>query len=181
MNAEQQTFLDAQIFSMSLMATVQRNRHVYREGASDESKQTFRTELRDQLSRLAERYVHSMSEAEHVQNIVGLADHISASSPNALEGGRFKIGAAQKALNLYLKYMWCLGRIPTPPHCPFDSIVLAAIGCADDKWTEVDGTDNYVRWASLAKAKAEIDGVSLAEWELREYNKLQPSTSGSPT
>lgn len=36
----------------------------------------------------------------------------------------FRIGSAQKALNLYRKYLWCLGYIPFPPHCPFDATII---------------------------------------------------------
>jgi hypothetical protein len=36
----------------------------------------------------------------------------------------FRVGTAQKALNLYLKYLWCLGEIKTPPHCPFDRGII---------------------------------------------------------
>jgi hypothetical protein len=47
-----------------------------------------------------------------------------------------RIGLAQKALNLYLKYLWCLGEIHEPPHCPLDSIVLGQVpGCKDVRWT----------------------------------------------
>lgn len=169
MTTEQQAFIDAQIFSMTLMATVQRNRHLYRETATDGDKQTFRRELRKELERIIERYVVNIPEPQHFANIEGLANHISATSRSALENGRFKIGPAQKALNLYLKYMWCIGQIRTPPHCPFDAIVLSAIGCDGDRWTKVDDIEKYKSWVSVAKEKA--NGSSLAEWELQEFNK----------
>lgn len=177
MTTEQHAFLDAQIFSMSLMATVQRNKYLYAKDASDDDKKTFRGALRTELQRLAEQYVIGISELQHVANIVSLADNISVASPKALAKGRFKIGAAQKALNLYLKYMWCLGRIPMPPHCPFDSIVLSKIGCKSDKWTEVVDIDKYINWTLLAKAEAKANETSLAEWELHEYNKALPGAA----
>jgi hypothetical protein len=169
MTTEQQAFIDAQIFSMTLMATVQRNRHLYRKTASDGEKQVFRVELRKELERIIEQYVVNTPEPQHFANIEGLANHISAISPSALDGERFKIGAAQKALNLYLKYMWCMGRIRTPPHCPFDAIVLSAIGWDGKGWTQEVDIEKYKSWVSLAKEKA--NGSSLAEWELQEFNK----------
>ncbi len=54
-----------------------------------------------------------------------------------LFGNGFRVGIAQKALNLYLKYLWCLGKITEPPHCPFDSIIISEIKC-NIKWTEMD-------------------------------------------
>ncbi|MDP1652521.1 MAG: hypothetical protein Q8L56_07340 [Rhodocyclaceae bacterium] len=172
--AEQRTFLDAQIFSLTLMATVQRNKYLYRKDASEGDKKQFREKLRKKLRHIAERYELETPESdEHIANIVGLADHISANCSSALMNGRFKIGAAQKALNLYLKYLWCFGRIPTPPHCPFDFVVLSRIpGCQNVRWTQLDHLPEY---ESIVQHAERVAGkVSLAEWELSLYNDAQP-------
>lgn len=175
--SERKAFLDAQIFCMSLMATVQRNRYVYRRGASDWSKRMFRAELRYELERIVKQYNESTTETQHMQNIVSLAERISASSRDALQKEGFRIGAAQKILNLYLKYMWCLGQLPlVPPHCPFDALVLKGIGCGNESWTEATQIEQYVEWVQKAEVKA--NGLSLAEWELREYNKFQRGLLG---
>ena len=168
MNREQQAFLDAAFFSMTLMATVQRGR-LYREGAGEAEKDTFRRALRSELERLAEKYKASISEAQHLANIENLANDLSGSQANALNAGRFRIGSAQKALNLYLKYMWCLARIPTPPHCPFDFLVLLRIpGCRNVRWTQLDSLPEYERIVRQAKAAA--GNSTIAEWELRLYD-----------
>lgn len=172
-NVEQHAFLDAQIFSMSLMATVQRNKHLYQDDVSDESKRAFHAALREELRHLVERYTHVIDEPEHVQNVADLAARVSKDVPYALKGGELKIGAAQKVLNLYLKYMWCMGKVPAPPHCPFDSAVLKTVGWRGEGWTMMNDVKTYVQWASLAKAKAALDGISLPEWELTQWNKLQ--------
>lgn len=57
------------------------------------------------------------------QNLCSAAS-LSSEYVSVLADGRMKIGHAQKALNLYLKYMWCAGWVREPPHCPFDRIVL---------------------------------------------------------
>jgi hypothetical protein len=101
-------------------------------------------------------------------NIKNLAQTLSKKYPEALHGSRFRIGSAQKALNLYLKMLWCLDRIPTPPHCPFDAIVLSHIpGCQSVRWTQLDSLPEYQRIVRCARSAA--NGVSLAEWELHLY------------
>ncbi len=101
MKPEQQTFLEDEFFSMTLMATVQRGR-LYREGSGEAEKALFRLALRAELVRLTAQYKVGVSEAQHLANIVDLANSLSGSHSNALNAGRLRIGSAQKALNLYL-------------------------------------------------------------------------------
>lgn len=176
MKPEQQTFLEDEFFSMTLMATVQRGK-LYREGSGEAEKDSFRRALRSKLERLTEQYKVGISEAFHVSNIESLANGLSISHANALNAGRFRIGSAQKALNLYLKYMWCLGWIPTPPHCPFDFMVLSRVpGCRNVRWTQLDSLLEYERIVRQAKTAA--GNSPLAEWELRLYNAAQPGVPG---
>ncbi|SDJ63273.1 hypothetical protein SAMN05216338_105731 [Bradyrhizobium sp. Rc2d] len=48
----------------------------------------------------------------------------SQSSPTPLRDGIYWYVVAQKVLNLLLKYYWCLARIPEPPYCPIDRIII---------------------------------------------------------
>lgn len=93
---------------------------------------------------------------------------MSAGYGQVLVGERFRIGIAQKALNLYLKYPWCLGIISRPPHCPFDGNILAEVGVFDN-WTQMDDPMRYREWVSAAERKA---GEALAEWELKRFPQL---------
>lgn len=172
MKSEQLAYLMDEMFSLTLMGTVLRGK-LYREASTEAQKDSFRRALRSALERLAKRYGRVVSDAQHFANIDKLAKVLSNTHPEALIGDRFRIGSAQKALNLYLKYMWCLGRIPTPPHCPFDAMVLARVpGCHDVRWTQLDSLSEYRRVVQCAKAAA--SGMSLADWELRLYNAAQP-------
>jgi hypothetical protein len=174
MDSEKQAFLADEIFSMTLMATVQRGK-LYRDGSTETQKDAFRRALRLALEGLIEQYRQGISDDQHLRNINKLTHTLSETHPNALNDARFRIGSAQKALNLYLKYMWCLDRIPTPPHCPFDSVVLFRVpGCQHVRWTQLDSLSEYERIVDCAKAVA--GGVSLAEWELHLYNASQPAT-----
>jgi hypothetical protein len=168
MGEQQEQFLKDELFSLTLMATVQRaNIHVA--AADPRAKKTFQTALRTQLEYLATLYGGAVCEEEHIRNIVGLSDRFSADHADVLVGGRSRIGAAQKALNLWLKYLWCIGKLPAPPHCPFDSQIIAKLpGRRGINWTALDDVAEYRRLVAAAKLKA--GRLPLAVWELRTYN-----------
>jgi hypothetical protein len=121
------------------------------------SSRQFQQALRSSLKRFEPSYPDAVSEADHVRNIVALSEQLSADYGDALAARRFRIGAAQKALNLYLKYLWCIGKIPTPPHCPFDGNVINVLpGCRGISWTALDDMKRYMMLVGAARAKAGI-------------------------
>jgi hypothetical protein len=171
MNSEQLDYLKSELFSLTLMGTVQRGK-LYQKDSTEDQRKAFRRELRFELERLAEQYRGVVSERRHFANIERLAKTLSDKHPKALSGKRLRIGSAQKALNLYLKYMWCLGHIPIPPHCPFDARVLSKMpGCRDVRWTQLDSISEYENIVRCAEAAA--CGIPLAKWELRLYNAME--------
>jgi hypothetical protein len=100
-----------------------------------------------------------------------LSERLSQDHADALRAGRFRFGTAQKALNLYLKYLWCIGRVPTPPHCPFDYQVISTLpGWQAIKRTALTSRAKYLHLVAAARKRA--DGVPLAEWELKLYNPV---------
>ncbi len=178
MTPSQRQFLRDECFSLTLMAVVQRGR-LYRKGSTEMLRKEFHRELRRELDRLVPQYRTAVTEDDHLRNIVGLADGLSQSQKKALAGGRFRIGSAQKALNLYLKYIWCLGDIAAPPHCPFDYQVISELpGCEGYKWTRLDSVESYKSLVEAARRKA--SDRSLAEWELQLYNDARPVAAPAP-
>jgi hypothetical protein len=166
---EQQSFLGSEIFSMTLAATVRRSR-LYNPSTTEKVRKPFQDSLHAQLENFAPAYRQCVTEDRHLQNIERLSSELSDRHKNVLAGGVLRIGAAQKALNLYLKYLWCLGEVDIPPHCPIDSVVLKRIrGFRDVRWTQISHIDAYIR--IIEAAKAEADGIPLALWELSLYNK----------
>ena len=110
-------------------------------------------------------------------NIEALSSGLSERHREILVEGRFRIGAAQKALNLYLKYAWARGIILEPPHCPIDSIVLKKIEkcpksarcqiCPNTTWTTIRTTQEYLHFVEKAREAANAQGKSLARWGVR--------------
>ncbi len=164
------SFLRDEFHGLTLQATVQRAR-IYAPGVSEPSRVPFQAGLRRALDTLAKRYTTSVDEQRHVENIARLADDLSTKHGSLLMAGRFRIGPAQKALNLFLKYLWCAGLVPTPPHCPFDRLVIQLFPPRDRaNWTTLDSLDGY---RGLVSAARRLAGTrSLAEWELVAYNEV---------
>jgi len=92
-----------------------------------------RYEIERALLDIAARYPSSTVDAKveedaHVENIIKLAKDVSQEVGKYLVGDKgLTVGRAQKALNLYLKYLWCAGRKLEPPHCPFDGKVISKL------------------------------------------------------
>lgn len=127
----------------------------------------------------------SVSERQHCANIEKLAKGVVAKCGGFLYRKRFRIGAAQKFLNIRLKELWCKGKIKAPPHCPFDRIVINALpakalkGCVVN-WTEVNKIGDYQKWVKAFDDDRDniLGGIGLrgkdatmAAWELCYYNK----------
>lgn len=169
-------FLRDEFFGLTFGATLQRN-DTYSATATPAERSRFRADLQRRLDDYAARYTEPVEDAQHVANIVRLADELSTAHARLLSAGRFRIGSAQKALNLYLKYLWCAGLISRPPHCPFDRRIIErlpqSVRCS---WTKLDDVRRYAR---LVQAARQLAGeASLAEWELSMYNSVSNSGIG---
>ena len=171
MNAEQEHFLREELLTLSINGALGRV-DIYSESAQkEEDRIDFRRDLRSELKKMVAEYTTEVPEQIHLSNIQSLANRITLKHRGSLKNGRFKIGRAQKALNLYLKYLWCLGFITLPPHCPFDSKIINKLPeCSDLKWTSIDAIDAYVRLVEAARKRAALKSLSLSEWELQAWN-----------
>ena len=168
-------FLAQETFALTVNGAIGRNK-TYRDGVDEKSKREFRESLRCWLSSQVREYrAERIGDEQHLANIETLSSTLSKGHGDILLDGKFHIGAAQKALNLYLKYCWARGVVPEPPHCPIDSIVLAQIAkCTSSvrcpicklTWTKIRRIHEYVHFVDKAKARADEKGLSLARWEL---------------
>jgi len=179
MTQAQWDFLEGEFLTLSVSGALQHSSTYATEDEKD--RDTVRRELRSGLCDLSAKYSSEVGEEEHLKNIQGLARHVNMSCAPFLNGDHLRLGVAQKALNLYLKYLWCVGKIQIPPpHCPFDNSVINVIGKlklptgCERRWTLADKLEHYCDWVSAAKEEAKKKDLSLAEWELRAWNAAQP-------
>jgi hypothetical protein len=145
----------------SINAALQRNK-VYEQEDQYETRNEFRKEWAKLLTEHAEAYrepEQPISDGDHCDAIAQIADVLSIKFGTILVQGRLRFGTSQKAFNSYLKYLWALGKIPTPPHCPVDSVVLRKVGLSDS-WTKSDSREQYIYWINEIRKR-----LTLAEWE----------------
>lgn len=163
-------FLRAELRTLSFMGASQ-HVPIYAADADESDRRALREALYAKLESSSQLYAQAdVSESEHIDTIQHFADELSNQFAGVLKDGRFRIGPAQKALNLYLKYLWCAGLSQRPPHCPVDSIVLAEAGNTSIRWSTMDSIDEYRSAIGILRAAATKAGfTSLAEWELEAW------------
>jgi len=182
---QKQRFLNWEFLTSSINASMQTRAggSIYRErkdnedqGEYNKQKEIFRKSFGQELDNIVTdrgyRTLYNVTQEEHAKNISTLADTLTERHCDILRNGRFRIGSAQKGLNLYLKYLWCAGEIIAPPHCPIDGGLIVKLGSAfrGNSWTQIDDIEQYKKVIAAAQNKGKKEAKSLAEWELHYWN-----------
>jgi DNA-binding NarL/FixJ family response regulator len=175
MNNAQRDFLRSEFAWLSLQAAFQ-HAGIYAADVTEENKIKFKKYFETLIDEISKEYAQPVSDSKHEANILRIKREISDRFGDFLQGGCLRIGVAQKAFNLYLKYLWCAGEIHSPPpNCPFDSLIISKLSLSHKiLWTKLDSIDDYRLLVKAAREKAE--GLSLSEWELEEFKKFHIST-----
>ncbi len=173
-------FIEDELIASSIYGAFQRAK-LYADVKSydDPNRKKLQAKLALQLRELKPQYQDSLvGDQQHLENIEKIADSLTQEFKRfgVLRENRFRIGIAQKALNLYLKYLWCLGEIKTPPHCPFDNRIIAKLPLSgrqkqELQWTKLDKIEDYQVLVDAARKIATTSQASLSDWELEEWNK----------
>lgn len=142
---------------------------VYAKGVKTHQRKKEKKVFRAVLEKLEALYAAGkVPEEKHTQFIKNTADEVSKSLGSKLHNSRFRIGVAQKLINLHLKYLWAAGFIQEPPHCPIDGIIRDKAKI-DYDWTTNDSIEDYEK-AILALKKV-AKNRSLSVWELEEFRR----------
>ncbi len=160
-------------------SALQRSR-TYLSGVTERQAEILRMAIDRSIMSLAEQYRVPCDDDIHCDRIVGLARSLSEGHQAVLADGRFRIGIAQKALNLHLKYLWCLEpERPEPPHCTLDGQILGATK-HPGAWTRLDSIDEYREWTSHVRDYAKSKGFeSTVVWELFTWKPAQGQSRAS--
>jgi hypothetical protein len=167
----QQNFLKAEFWMSSWNASVQRSRLYLDRAGSETVRRAFQLQIRTYIDgALLPEYQNGCTEEDHCANIRKLENWGSHKGADLLFNG-YPFGVAQKLLNVYLKYQWCSGWIAEPPHCPIDRTILKKLQLENCFiWTTMKEKDYRVAMIEL-KRVALKDGLSPAQWELREFRR----------
>ena len=170
----QQMFIYREVTILAWGASVQRAKLYNPDIPSEERKNdVFRASVLSFIeTNLLPKYKTGCSEADHVANIQSLVNFGTKAGGDLLGSDGYKFGVAQKLLNLLLKYLWCLGHLTEPPHCPVDRIVLAKTTLRDKlNWTEIKDVAKYNEAIEAIRVVANADKLSLPQWELHSYSR----------
>lgn len=165
-------FLNTEIWLLTFGGAFQRA-NIYKEESSEVLRKEFRKELSDFIEKnILPQYSKKVVDEVHVKNIHDIIVFSSTSQHSQiLTKGKLTFGVTQKIVNLYLKYQWCLGNIPTPPHFPVDRIIQNKLGLPIINWTSMNNETEYMRIINTAKDIAKIDKLHVAEWELVNFRR----------
>jgi hypothetical protein len=166
-------FMLNEIWMLTIGASFQRA-NVYSTECLDSDKLKFRNHLKDFIINLSKSYLHEpISEDQHIENIYQIREH-SKIYKTILTNGELNFGVCQKLLNLYLKYLWCLGYMElNPPHFPVDRIIQTKLSIKNPySWTQMVDEEKYMEVISMAKDCLKSYNIdSIAELELFLYQR----------
>ena len=165
-------FLRGECGILAWSASVQRTR-VYRTGLTERDRSRFREAVVQFLmANVLPLYAVPIEEARHVEQIEALTSYANKIGAGVVGDAGYRFGFAQKLLNLALKYDWCLGRIPEPPHCPIDRIVISKTSLRGKlNWTAIADRSQYQRAIEAVRYEADAAKMSIAAWELDCYRR----------
>lgn len=170
-------FILLEIWQLTINGAFQRA-NVYSDGAKGEKmnkeKEEFKKELREFVESLSIQYKSEIKDIDqHYSNIYSIST-FSEKYESLLKDKKINFGISQKLLNLYLKYLWCLGKIETPPHFPVDRQIQVLL---EDKnptaWTNWENDEGYNKVIDKAYTKRAIEGYdNIAELELKLFLRI---------
>jgi hypothetical protein len=170
--SEHERFVVRELWILAWSASVQRAKLYNPDVKTDgKAKARFQDAIVDYIEKdLILCYQRGCSEETHYNNIQLLICEANRIGDHILGPRGYKYGAAQKLLNLGLKYLWCLGHIQEPPHCPLDRIIIGKTRFKGKvNWTEITARSQYEPVINAIKALAFSEGITPAVWELRQY------------
>ena len=161
-------FIEREILGLTIQGAVQHIK-TYKDNDGD-VRVIFREKVHSYLTDFENEYKSRVDSEKHIANIERLRGDINQNSDVVKEGG-ISFGVAQKLLNLYLKYYWCLARVKEPPHCPVDAMILEAVGMNRPPWQPWSQMSSAQYREVIEAIEKNKGSLSIAYWELETWIK----------
>ena len=167
-------YLFSEFWILSWNGSVQRA-HLYREDCEEKHKIDFRRRFIDWIDeQVIPRYRESVSEPTHESHILELCEKgTEMDTDHIFQSAGYHLASAQKLLNLQLKYLWCLGEVVEPPHCPVDRVILNRTRLRNSAWTRMRKIEEYREYIEAIRERANAERKSIAQWELDIYDRYE--------
>lgn len=168
--SEKDKFIENEILLISFFSAFGHARIYDKKKFSEDKKAKFRKYLGNILKNIKSDYIsQKVNDKKHIENIIKISREIPQEYKKILRDNEFRIGICQKLFNLYLKYLWVIGWIKEPPHCPFDSRVISKLNIKNKpRYTNIKKIKEYKMLVKAAKEKS--GKKSIAQWELELFN-----------
>lgn len=169
---------------MALNGSMQHNK-LYKDQLNENKKEEIRVYWISELETFAIKYKNTQQIEVFKEDILLLKKKINNSfsdnfnqeeDPKDFNNG-FKLSHAQKSLSVYLKHLWCMGKIGIPPFPPIDRSILALAGFKNQypSWTKVNDIEQFdVHLKCLMTA---AKSTHISEWELSQFEELQKNNN----
>ena len=179
------TFIHKEIWLLTTMGGFQRaNLYDKQIPPNEQTRKKFREALHTFIKELAiTQYTKDVSVKKHINNIKSISEFTAKSKFSyMLYKGKLNFGVSQKLLNLYLKYLWCIDAIATPPHFPVDRIIQVILNKETKKqglpkraitsWTQMETEKEYMEVIEFANKIIPFTGyMNLAQLELDLFDR----------
>ena len=164
-------FLNKEVWILSFGGAFQRA-NVYKRNINESLRKEFRKSIQFKIEEYVKKYyVHnSPTSDEHCDNLIEIKKWTDGNFSQILSKNEIKLGVVQKLLNLYLKYLWCLGKVCKPPHCPIDRIIISKLNIKNPpNWTTLNDIKDYMNIVN--KISQNANGINIADWELKAFER----------
>ena len=84
----------------------------------------------------------------------------------------FRLAHAQKSLSMFLKHLWCMGKVQMPPLCPIDGVILNDVLKKGESWTKLNDWNKYNDYIKIIEDAAQKEKKFVAEWEYDHWNRV---------
>jgi hypothetical protein len=167
------TFLRGEAWMLTIQGAFQRAK-VYSDNVPEKDRELFRKTLRQKLDEILAQYQQPVNDQQHLAHIKCIIEYCNHHHANILKNHELRFGVAQKLLNLYLKYLWCLAEVTEPPHFPVDRQIQEAMKRkVIISWTTDLDEFSYMSVIQEAGIIAGYSNQSLAVWELGEFSSFR--------
>lgn len=141
----------------------------------------IRSYWKQQLVSIGEKYVTKQSESIFINDVKCLKCRMNQRFEGCFDNNSgkydkgFRISHAQKSLSVYLKHLWCMGKIAIPPVCPIDRRILSSVKAPNTNWCYVNDIDDYkqqLKYVKYGKNVGKKNDDPLAVWELLAFQNI---------
>lgn len=165
----------------SIGSAITLRKQFFSKESSAEMREEFRRFLGDETIKIASKYKNQQTEQQCIIDMKKLMDSVNKQFKNkGLFQNKygFTLGQSQKVLTVYLKYLWCLDRIPLPPRAPLDGIMLRISEAPYNMrtWGDILDINEYEEKYCYLVKKAKLNNIPVPVYELlgfHEENRLK--------